>query len=544
MVKKKRYEATYAGYVYEKPVTHWTDSKEIKMRLTRVNLASDNTIKEGGMPIISEGKTAYIDAGDGHTAIIASSGMKKSICCFMPLILCLAKAGENMVITDPKGELFNRTAGFLKNRGYNVSCLDFRTMDKDCFNILHYPATVYRSGDKDRGLSLLSDIISALAEPQRQRAKDPFWPDTAALWMNGTGSMMFDAFPKIEQINVLNWSDFNVRGSASIIEEHLLSMMPDNTVKSALRQCLSSAENTFKSILITASSFLMMFNQNPKLAAMLSHSTFTLEDLMTPKTALFLVTDDTTSTADSILGMIINQIQSFLVDKAYHTKGGKLGTRTNFVLDEFASIPIPDMDRSLATHRSRGIRYYLCIQSLALLKERYENPEKLLSNCTSTLYLGSTELELLNEMETKLGKTCITPDGREKPLCSNAELMTLEKAWDHKEAIYMNLSEGIRYCTMIPSIEAYGIGNHPTPAYSVEPPEIDTYTVAQFATDIVNGRIRVPFAPHQKMKTNSRERRIKRSRAGLSSDDEPSDGKLEEELMKKFDELFGSCGEE
>ena len=108
----------------------------------------------------------------------------------------------------------------------------------------------------------------------------------------------------------------------------------------------------------------------------------------------------------------------------------------------------------------------------------------------------------------------------------------------------MNLSEGIRYCTMIPSIEAYGIGNHPTPAYSVEPPEIDTYTVAQFATDIVNGRIRVPFAPHQKMKTNSRERRIKRSRAGLSSDDEPSDGKLEEELMKKFDELFGSCDEE
>jgi hypothetical protein len=321
-------------------------------------------------------------------------------------------------------------------------------------------------------------------------------------------------------------------------------MMPDNTVKSALRQCLSSAENTFKSILITASSFLMMFNQNPKLAAMLSHSTFTLEDLMTPKTALFLVTDDTTSTADPILGMIINQIQSFLVDKAYHTKAGKLGTRTNFVLDEFASIPIPDMDRSLATHRSRGIRYYLCIQSLALLKERYENPEKLLSNCTSTLYLGSTELELLNELETKLGKTCITPDGREKPLCSNAELMTLEKTWDHKEAIYMNLSEGIRYCTMLPSIEAYGIGNHPTPAYSVEPPEIDTYTVAQFATDIVNGRIRVPFALHQKMKTNSKERRNKRSRAEPSSGDESSDGKLEAALMKKFDELFGSCDED
>ena len=196
-------------------------------------------LKAGGVPIISDGQNVYIDDGDGHTALIACSGMKKSICGFMPLIRMLAAAKENMIITDPKGELYNREAGFLKNQGYYVPCLDFRIMDKDCFNLLHYPATVYRNGDKDRGLSLLSDIINALAEEQRHRAKDPFWPDTGALWLNGTGAIMMDAYPKIEQVNVLNWSDFNVRGSASIIEEHLLSMMPDNTVK---RVCYRSDE--------------------------------------------------------------------------------------------------------------------------------------------------------------------------------------------------------------------------------------------------------------------------------------------------------------
>lgn len=185
MAKKKLYEASYAGYVYEKPVTHWTSSEDVKKRLTKVDLTSAEGIEAGGMPIISDGKTVYVDSEDGHTAIDASSGMKKSLCCFMPLIRILAQANENMILTDPKGELFGRTAGFLKSRGYNVSCLDFRTMDKDCFNILRYPATVYRGGDKEKGLSLLSDIISTLAEPQRQRAKDPFWPDTAALWMNG-----------------------------------------------------------------------------------------------------------------------------------------------------------------------------------------------------------------------------------------------------------------------------------------------------------------------------------------------------------------------
>lgn len=544
MARKRRYEASYAGYVYEKPVTYWTSTEEVKRRLTRVDLTKPGGIDAGGMPIISNGKTAYIDAEDGHTAIIAASGMKKSVCGFMVLVDILARACENMIVTDPKGELFNRTAGFLRSLGYNVLCLDFRTMDKDCFNILHYAASVYRSGDKDRGLSLLSDIINVLAEDQRQHAKDPFWPDAGVLWLNGTGAVMLDSYPKIEQVNILNWSDFNVRSSAAILEEHLLSLMPDNTAKAALKQCCSGAENTFRSILITASSFLTMFNQNPRLASMLSHSTFTLEDLVKPKTALFLVTDDTTSTADPILGMIISQVQSYLIDKAFHSKDGKLETRMNFVLDEFASIPIPNMDKALATHRSRNIRYYLCVQSLALLKERYENPEKLLSNCASTLYLGSTELEFLRELEAKLGKTCITPDGSEKPLCSQAELMTLEKAWNHKEAIYMNLSEGIRYCTMLPSIEAYNIGSHPIPTYGSVPPAIETYTVAEFATDVVNEKIRVPFAPARKKKSVPRENRNKCAHVQSSSESSLSDAALEAELMRKFDELFGTTDDD
>lgn len=367
-MKEKRYEAAYAGFVYEAPATHWTPSTVVRQRLTKMDFTKPDGIELGGMPIISDGQTAFVDAADGHTAVLACSGMKKSICGFMPLIVSLAQAGENLIVTDPKGELYDRTAGLLQHRGYQVYCLNFRSMDKDCF----------------------------------------------------------------KQVNVLNWSDFNVWSSAQIVEEHLLKKMPDNTAKAALRQCLSSPENTFRSILITASSFFGMFNQNPKLAAMLSHSTFTLGDLTNPKTALFLVTDDTTSTAEPILAMIISQIQSYLVDKAYHSKDGKLGTRMNFVLDEFASLPIPNMPKALATHRSRNIRYYLCIQSLALLKQRYPDPEMILSNCGSMLYLGSTELEMLKELETKLGTTRVTPDGSEKPLCSQAELMTLVKAWDHK----------------------------------------------------------------------------------------------------------------
>lgn len=366
-------------------------------------------------------------------------------------------------------------------------------MDKDCFNILRHPAEVCRSGDMEKGLSLLSDIVNTLADKERAMTKDIFWTETAVLWLNGTGAIMMDAYPQIEQVNVVNWGDYNTIDGADSVQK-LLAYMPENTAKAALKQCLSSAENTFRSILITASSLLAPFGQNPRLAAMVSHSSFTLEDLLKPKTALYLVTDDTTSTADPILGIILRQIQSFLINKAYLRNGGKLQTRMNFILDEFASIPIPDMDKALATHRSRNIRYYLCIQSMALLRQRYANPEALLANCESILYMGSTELSLLSELEAKLGRTRITPDGSEKPLCSQAELMTLEKAWNYKEAIYMNLSENIRFCTMLPSIEAYAIGGRPAAKRCTTPTDVLRYSAADYALDVERRAAHIPFA--------------------------------------------------
>lgn len=207
-MKEKRYEAAYAGFVYEAPATHWTPSTVVRQRLTKMDFTKPDGIELGGMPIISDGQTAFVDAADGHTAVLACSGMKKSICGFMPLIVSLAQAGENLIVTDPKGELYDRTAGLLQHRGYQVYCLNFRSMDKDCFNILSYAAEVYRNGDQNKGLSLLSDIVNALAEEQRQRAKDNFWPDTAALWLNGTGAVMLDALPSATCIwaNTTLWS--------------------------------------------------------------------------------------------------------------------------------------------------------------------------------------------------------------------------------------------------------------------------------------------------------------------------------------------------
>ena len=103
----------------------------------------------------------------------------------------------------------------------------------------------------------------------------------------------------------------------------------------------------------------------------------------------------------------------------------------------------------------------------------------------------------------------------------------------------MNLSEGIRYCTMLPSIEAYDLGAHAAPVFRKAPPAVEIYTVAQFADDVASGRIRAPFAPAQKRKVSG-ETRGKRARARRSAKDEPFDAELDAQLRKRFDELFGT----
>ena len=120
---EKKYESAYAQYVHKKPKTHWSSESDVKSKLLKVDLTSEH-MEYGGLPIISDGKTAYIDASDSHTAIGAISGMKKSICGFMPLMCVLGKTDERIIATDPKGELYERMAGYLVACGKKVWCLD------------------------------------------------------------------------------------------------------------------------------------------------------------------------------------------------------------------------------------------------------------------------------------------------------------------------------------------------------------------------------------------------------------------------------------
>ena len=129
--------------------------------------------------------------------------------------------------------------------------------------------------------------------------------------------------------------------------------------------------------------------------------------------------------------------------------------------------------------------------------------------------------------------------------------MTIDKTWYYKETIYMNLSKGIRYCTMLPSIEHYEIGDDPVPSCVRRHRSIATYTVKQFITDIINKRIRAPFASGKNsgklvpvdetmvISNSKRDRYARRHRAYVEND--VSAEMVADELKKQFEELFGTC---
>lgn len=538
-----QYEEFYSGYVSERTQTGWTPLNKVKEMLCFVDLTKEERIEAGGLPVISDGHSmAYIDTSDAHTVIEAISGMKKSICAFMPLICMFALAGENMVVHDMKGELYARTANFLKKQGYRIICVNLRNFSGDGYNMFSYPYRLNKRGEKDLAAMRLTDVISVISERQRSGMVDPFWPDTAINALTPEAAIMLDCYTE-EEANIMSLANFNTEDGVSNLRTLLGAIKTKNTYTTALRTVLAEPEKTLMSTLSTVSAMLKPYIQNEKLVRMLSHSTFHIEDMSNPKTALFIVTDDTTDAYTEIAGVLISQIQSYLVNLAYTLPKGKLDTRVNFILDEFTSLTLPQMENALAGHRSRGMRYYLCVQSIDLLRLRYKSYISLMANCANTLFMGSTEREMLEKVSLECGTTRTTHDGREEPIITPAELMTLRKTWDSKEAIYLNLSENIRYCTTLPAIEQYdmftryGIAELP----HVKHPDVRVYTPDELLRDIKRGTRKLPFAEAPEPKPSGKSTRKGSDR---SKKEQGEAYNIEEELNKLYDEIFGELIDE
>ncbi len=412
-----------------KGYARWATSSEYKKELTKVDIKAD-TLPKAGVPMISDGRHMWVDTGEDHYLIVGATGSGKTVIVAKPTIKLLAKASESVIVTDPKGELYEATANMLKEKGYNIVLLNFRDPQKgNSWNPMALPYKLYKEGNVDKAIELLDDLaLNILYEEKAGGNADPFWEKAAADYFTGLALGLFEDATE-EQINLNSLNLMSSLGEErfggpnnNYIKEYFNGKDPSKPAYVNASGVVYTAEDTKQGVIATFKQKVKLFSSRENLSEMLSYSDFDMKEIGKQKTAVFMIVQDEKKTLHPLATIFIKQVYETLIDVAQEC-GGHLPYRTNFMLDEFANMPpLKDVTTMVTAARSRHIRFNFIIQNYAQLTQVYgkENAETIKGNC-NTIYLISSELAALEE----ISKMCGEVKSKEKDKTASTPLVTV-----------------------------------------------------------------------------------------------------------------------
>jgi len=481
--------------------SRWATPNEIKSSsfVKLINIEGDDC-PYAGLPLISDGKTAYIDNSDAHTLIVGSTGSKKTRLFGLPLINLCAMAGESFIATDPKGELYNRTSGLVQSKGYQLVVLNFRDlMQSDYWNPLKMPYELYHGGYVDEAMSSINDFITALAEPQRANTKDKYMIELA--YSQALANMLFFIdTATAEQANIYNFTSFFLANStpqktANLVEHIAQSSICGTNFNSVLTN--KEDERSFSNVSSAVSVMLNPFIIRKTLCQVLSQSSFEVNDIGKTKTAIYIIVPDEKTTLNFLVTTFIKQVYESLISVAQKQHNVTLPMRVNFILDEFCNIPtIPDMASMVSAGRSRNIRFFIMTQSQWQLRQKYkEDADTIKGNCENWVFLTSREYDLLSELSKLCGNTISKDDEGNRitsPLITISELQRLKK--EHGEALLLQ-GRNYPFVTQLPDIDQYAFKKIPTvKRENKELPRIKLYSSDTAINSIIRKDRPLPFS--------------------------------------------------
>ena len=418
-----------------KGYSRWLKEKEMKEELKCVH-PSDETSEYAGIPLISNGKELWVDDGEFHNLVIGATGSGKTQSTILPAVKVLAKKGESIICTDPKGEIYEKTGAMLKAKGYDIVLLNFRNPQKgNAWNPLTLPYKLYKNGNQDKAIELLDDLALNILYEENNGNADPFWEKTSADYFSGIALGLFED-AKEEQININSISltttvGEDKCGGSNYAREYFNLKDPNSAAFINASSTIMAPSETKGSIIAVFKQKIKLFSSRENLSEMLSYSDFDLESIGKKKTAVFIIIQDEKKTYHSLATIFVKQCYETLIDVA-QSNGGKLPVRTNFLLDEFANMPpLKDVTTMITAARSRQIRFTLIIQNFAQLKQVYgaENAETIKGNCGNLVYLISTELAALEEISKLAGEEKSKKDDKtaSTPLVTVSDLQRMKQ---------------------------------------------------------------------------------------------------------------------
>ena len=473
----------------EKGYSRWSKDKEIKEdKGVEHVFANDKHVNVAGIPLINNGHDIWVDNGDYHNLIIGSTGSGKTQTIVKPMVNLLAKKGESMIITDPKGEIYEYSAEYLKEQGYKIIVLNFRDpKNGNAWNPLTLPYQYYKSGNMDKSTELLDDVgLNIIRDPNNKG--EPFWENSAADYFSGLALGLFmDAKEEEVNMNSINYmsSVGEERFAASTyIKEYFHLKGESSSPYIFASGTINAPKDTQGGITSTFRQKIRTFASREILSEMLSYSDFDMRDIGKEKTAVFMIIHDEKTTYHSLLTIFIKQCYETLIDVAKEN-GGKLPFRTNFILDEFANMPpLKDVDSMVSAARSRDIRFTFIIQNFAQLNDVYgkEVAEVIKGNCGNWIYLISTEMAALEE----ISKMCGEVKSKEKDKTASTPLVTVTDLQKLKlfEAIIIRLRKYPFRTKLEPDYKMnWGIERKPAILPKRETKEVQLFDVKTYVTE-------------------------------------------------------------
>ena len=357
--------------------------------------------KKSGI-ILAENNYLPLDKrGNVNVLVVGGSGSGKSASYSIPNAHQML---GSYVFTDPKGELYDRTAGYLREHGYKIKVLNLvHPQYSDGYNpLLHISSEI----DVDV-------IANTIVKGQKSEGggSDPFWDDSAETLLKSLIYYLMATRPEEEQ-NLASCAEMvraaNSNGGSNLLTELMGQLPYDHPARMNYKSIEIAPEKTYSSILSTLQSKLGKFDSK-EIAELTSTDTINFEEIGSEKTAVYVISSDTHGAYDFLLTIFFAQMIQQLYDFA-DNNGGKLKERTYFILDEFANIGrIPDFDKKMSTSRSRGISFSVILQNLDQLEAIYEKAnETIIGNCDTHVFLGSNSQKTVEYFSKALGEKTIS----------------------------------------------------------------------------------------------------------------------------------------
>ena len=337
-----------------------------------------------------------------NVLVFGGSGSGKSAAYVKPNIL--QKLGS-YVITDPKGELYRETSGYLKANGYNVKVLNL--VDPEYSNRYNPLAHIRDYSDVD---IIAHTIVSGGEGDGGGKSADPFWDNTAKMLLKACIYYVISVLPEEERNLSSCLNIVRAGGSDESIFDRLFvgELKPDHPGRKEYEGIRVGADKTKQSIAISLVSKLSHFD-SPNMQRLTTTNDIDFEELGEKKTAVYVISPDSHSTYNYILTIFYGQLLQRLYALADRS-GGALHQPVYLLLDEFANIgKIPDFNQKLSTSRSRLISMSIIVQSIDQLIDLYKDlHENIIANCDTQLFLGSQSIKTCEYFSKSLGQTTLT----------------------------------------------------------------------------------------------------------------------------------------